>query len=76
MMSQGTAATIATRPGLPDGGLAGSAPALPMTAVLRGIVPVADTNVVVHDDAAVLDLARQVVGRRLGSGDGGNDGEG
>ena len=35
---------------------------------LNGIILAADTNFVLHDDPAVLDLARQVVHRRLGSG--------
>jgi AcrR family transcriptional regulator len=40
---------------------------------LNGIILAADANFVLHDDAAVLDLARQVVRRRLGlSDDGGN----
>jgi AcrR family transcriptional regulator len=33
---------------------------------LNGIILAADANFVLHDDAAVLDLARQVVRRRLG----------
>jgi AcrR family transcriptional regulator len=33
---------------------------------LNGIILAADTNFVLHDDPAVLDLARQVVRRRLG----------
>jgi AcrR family transcriptional regulator len=35
---------------------------------LNGIILAADTNFVLHDDPAVLDLARQVVRRRLGLG--------
>jgi hypothetical protein len=35
---------------------------------LNGIILAADANFVLHDDAAVLDLARQVVHRRLGLG--------
>jgi hypothetical protein len=39
-------------------------------------MPAADTNSVLHDDAAaVLDLARRIVRRRLGLGNGGNHGE-
>jgi len=33
---------------------------------LNGVILAADANFVLHDDAAVLDLARQVVRRRLG----------
>jgi hypothetical protein len=33
---------------------------------LNGIILAADANFVLHDDPAVLDLARQVVRRRLG----------
>ena len=39
---------------------------------LNGIILAADANFVLHDDPAVLDLARQVVHRRLGLG---SDGE-
>jgi AcrR family transcriptional regulator len=39
---------------------------------LNGIILAADTNFVLHDDPAVLDLARQVVRRRLGLGGDGN----
>jgi AcrR family transcriptional regulator len=35
---------------------------------LNGIILAADTNFVLHDDPAVLDLARQIVHRRLGPG--------
>jgi hypothetical protein len=35
---------------------------------LNGIILAADANFVLHDDSAVLDLARQVVHRRLGLG--------
>ena len=35
---------------------------------LNGIILAADTNFVLRDDPAVLDLARQVVYRRLGLG--------
>ena len=35
----------------------------------------ADTNFVLHDDPAVLNLARQIVHQRLGAGNGGNAGE-
>ena len=35
---------------------------------LNGIILAADANFVLHDDPAVLDLARQVVHRRLGLG--------
>ena len=41
---------------------------------LNGIILATDTNFVLHDDPAVLDLARQVVRRRLGLT--GNDGTG
>jgi AcrR family transcriptional regulator len=37
---------------------------------LNGIILAADANFVLHDDPAVLDLARDVVHRRLGLGDG------
>ena len=43
---------------------------------LNGIILAADTNFVLHGDAAVLDLARQIVHRRLGPGSGGNAGHG
>jgi len=36
---------------------------------LNGIILAADANFVLHDNPAVLDLARQVVRRRLGLGD-------
>ena len=36
---------------------------------LNGIMLAADTNFVLHDDPAVLDLARQIVRQRLGAGD-------
>jgi len=39
---------------------------------LNGIILATDANFVMHDDPAVLDLARQVVRRRLGLGDDGN----
>ncbi len=42
---------------------------------LYGIMLAADTNFVLHDDPAVLALARQIVHRRLGLDDGGNAGE-
>ena len=42
---------------------------------LNGIILAADTNFVLHDDPAVLDLARQVVHQRLGPGNGRNGGE-
>ena len=35
----------------------------------------ADTSFVLHDDPAVLKLARQIVRQRLGLGNGGNAGE-
>jgi AcrR family transcriptional regulator len=35
---------------------------------LNGIILATDTNFVLHDDPAVLDLARQIVHRRLGPG--------
>jgi len=43
---------------------------------LNGIILAADTNFVLHGDAAVLDMARQIVHRRLGPGSGGNAGHG
>ncbi|MGZ4620424.1 MAG: TetR family transcriptional regulator C-terminal domain-containing protein, partial [Frankiaceae bacterium] len=42
---------------------------------LHAILLAADTKFVLHDDPAVLDLARQVVHQRLGLDDGGNVGE-
>lgn len=39
---------------------------------LHGIMLAADTNFVLHDDPAVLNLARQIVHQRLGVDDGGN----
>jgi hypothetical protein len=39
---------------------------------LNGIILAADANFVLHDDPGVLDLARQVVRRRLGLGGNGN----
>jgi AcrR family transcriptional regulator len=39
---------------------------------LNGIILATDASFVLHDDPAVLDLARQVVRRRLGLSDGGN----
>ena len=42
---------------------------------LHGIMLAADTNFVLHDDPAVLDLARQIVRQRLGLDNGGNAGE-
>jgi AcrR family transcriptional regulator len=36
---------------------------------LNGIILAADTNFVLHDDPAVLDLARQIVHQRLGTRD-------
>ena len=39
---------------------------------LNGIILAADANFVLHDNPAVLDLARQVARRRLGLGSGGN----
>ena len=41
---------------------------------LNGICLAADANFVLHDNPAVLDLARQVARRRLGLGNDGNDG--
>ena len=41
---------------------------------LNGIILATDANFVLHDDPAVLDLARQVVHRRLGPGSGSNAG--
>jgi len=40
----------------------------------NGIILAADTNVVLHDNPAVLDLARQAVHRRLGLGSGSDAG--
>jgi AcrR family transcriptional regulator len=42
---------------------------------LNGIILAADTNFVLHDNPAVLDLARQVVHRRLGLGSGSDAGK-
>lgn len=42
---------------------------------LHAILLAADTKFVLHDDPAVLDLARQVVRQRLGLDNGGNAGE-
>ena len=42
---------------------------------LHGIMLAADTSFVLHDDPTVLDLARQIVHRRLGLGNGGDAGE-
>ncbi len=39
---------------------------------LHGIMLAADTNFVLHDDPAVLNLARQIVHQRLGVDDGGD----
>jgi hypothetical protein len=39
---------------------------------LNGIILATDANFVLRDDPAVLDLARQIVRRRLGLGDHGN----
>jgi hypothetical protein len=36
---------------------------------LNGIMLATDTNFVLHEDPAVLDLARQIVHQRLGAGD-------
>jgi hypothetical protein len=41
---------------------------------LNGIILAADANFVLHDDPAVLDMARQVAHRRLGLGSDGNPG--
>ena len=41
---------------------------------LNGIILAADANFVLHDDPTVLDLARQVVHRRLGLGSGSDAG--
>ena len=42
---------------------------------LYGIMLAADTSFVLHDDPAVLNLARQIARQRLGLGNGGNAGE-
>ena len=42
---------------------------------LHGIMLAADTSFVLHDDPAVLNLARQIVHQRLGLDNGGNAGE-
>ncbi len=42
---------------------------------LNGIILAADTNFVLHDDPAVLDLARQIVRRRLGPDSSGHPGD-
>ena len=41
---------------------------------LYGIMLAADTSFVLHDDPAVLNLARQIIRQRLGLGNGGNAG--
>jgi AcrR family transcriptional regulator len=43
---------------------------------LNGIILAADANFVLHDDPSVLDLAREVVRRRLGLGEKGNPARG
>jgi hypothetical protein len=42
---------------------------------LHGIMLAADTSFVLHDDPAVLNLARQIVHQRLGVENAGNAGE-
>ena len=42
---------------------------------LNGIILATNASFVLHDDPAVLDLARQVVHQRLGPGNGRNGGE-
>jgi hypothetical protein len=42
---------------------------------LHAILLGADTKFVLHDDPAVLDLARQIIRRRLGLDNGSNDAE-
>jgi hypothetical protein len=74
--NQETDAPITAGLRLPDGRLAVSAAALPATAGKHRKVLSADGDFVLHDDAAVLDLARRNVRRWLGLGDAGNDGEG
>ena len=74
MKNQETSAPITAGAGLPDAGLAASAAALPATAVLAWIMRATVTNVGAHE-AAVLDLARRIVRRRLGPGNVGNDGK-
>ena len=46
-----------------------------LTFELNGIILAADASFVLHDDPAVLDLARQVVRQRLGPGNGRNASE-
>jgi len=42
---------------------------------LHGIMLAADTNFVLHDHPAAVNLARQIVRQRLGLGNGGNASE-
>ena len=60
----GFAVTALTRHELPPGEDPGR-----LAFELNGIMLATDTNFVLHDDPAVLDLARQIVRQRLGAGD-------
>src|ERR1700730_1026290 len=60
---RGFAATALARHELPDSEDAGR-----LAFELNGIMLAADTNFVLHDDPAVLDLARQIVRQRLAVG--------
>ena len=61
---RGFAATAVARHELPPGEEPGR-----LAFELNGIMLAADTNYVLHDDPAVLELARQIVHQRLGAGD-------
>ena len=61
---RGFAATALARHELPAGEEPGR-----LAFELNGIMLAADTNYVLHDDPAVLELARQIVHQRLGAGD-------
>ncbi len=61
---RGFAATALARNELPPGEDPGR-----LAFELNGIMLATDTNFVLHDDPAVLDLARQIVHQRLGAGD-------
>jgi Tetracyclin repressor-like, C-terminal domain len=66
---RGFAATAVEQNELPPG----EDPAM-LAFELNGIILAADASFVLHDDLAVLDLARQVARRRLGLGSDGNPG--
>ena len=66
---RGFAATAIEQNQLPDG-----EDAMLLAFELNGIILAADANFVLHDNPAVLDLARQVVRRRLGQSGHGDPG--